>query len=511
MKVDMQELSPFKELIRDKCGLNFDGTREEILEKGISTRMSKKGINSPSLYYNQILNDEDEFTNLVNLLTINETYFYREQKHFDILSEHLVPELLLNKAHGSKINILSAGCSTGEEPYSIVIRLLEKFGPSIRHLISVHAADIDREAIQVAREGIYGKRSFRVLDNILMEKYFDPLDSDIYKIKDFVKEPVEFSVFNLKSDSYPDKFHVMDIIFYRNVSIYFKPEGQSMIFKKLANILNKNGYLFVSATETFFHNLDILSLIEVEDAFLYQSSPIIKIEDRRSHKKKKESIKAEPGKARRLEEAPAVFIPETAPLSEPKPSSLTEKTEEQLPERRKGRRELFDDALLLAIEKRYEESLDIIDRFIPAYPSFLKAYTLRASILINLQRMDEARKLCTETIERDRWFTEGYILLGIIAKTEDDKEEARKRFKEALYMHPSNWVPHYFLAEIFYSMGELDNAVREYGVVINLLEKGKLSEHGMTFFPVSFSEKHIMHLCRHNLNRINEKINERLN
>lgn len=495
----MMDLGPFKNLIKDKCGLYFDDSRVVKLSDGICARMSKVGIESQDRYLEHLLRDQDEFNDLVNLLTINETYFFREPAHLKLLVDRIVPEMLADKKPGEKIKILSAGCATGEEPYSLVMALLEKFGAGVRDSVRVIGADIDTEAVGKAIEGLFYGHSFRGFDDDLKEKYFERAASNQYKIRDVVKENVEFEKLNLLSDSYPEALRGTDVIFYRNVSIYFEPETQKNIFRNLAGLLNEKGYLFVSSTETLSHNIGILSLIELDGSFLYHKEIELSLEDRRKAalknvgpQKNKYEIK-DAGKFK----AKAAVLPEkpNRPVQPAAPKA-------QAPERRSDSHASFDEALALARDRKYEKALDCLDKLILQAPTFVKGHMLKAGILINMKRIEDAESACLKGIELDRLCLEGYLLLGLAAKIRNDEEMAMKRFKEALYIQSSCWLAHFYLAELYIVRGETEKACRAYEMASKILKKGGGNDHGLTFFPLSFSVDQIAHLCDHNLAKL---------
>jgi chemotaxis protein methyltransferase CheR len=498
------DLNPFVNLIKDKCGLFFKGDRQSSLISGIRTRMSAKRLESHAEYFNNLICDENEFTHLINLLTINETYFFREPQHFRIISERLIPEIFKKRGPGEKARILSAGCSTGEEPYSAVIALMDKYGRGSQLISSITAVDIDDEAISAAKRGIFGRNSFRKIDDGIKKRYFNKIEDNRYEIADFVKENVEFKNFNLLSNLYPNTLQGMDIIFYRNVSIYFDPESQRKIFHKLSQILNESGYLFVSSSETLFHNIGILSLINISGVFLYHKGIEVRIEERR--KRTLEIGRHRDDTCSHADLSPRVSVGEHG--NEKKVTHardvrpLPKAVRSDFKEKREDSHSLFDEALHLAKDKKYKEALSRLDKLLEYNPLFIKAYALKASALINLREIEEARENCLKMIEIERWNVEGYLLLGLIAKIEDNGEEIIKRFKEALYIQPSCWLAHFYLAEVYNSRGEMEHAWREYGIVIKLLKTGKLSDHGLTLFPLSFPAEQVVSLCQHNLKKL---------
>ncbi len=479
-------LTPFKNLIKNKTGLTFKGERSKTLEKGIRERIAVRGLEFYSEYFDLLFRDGDELLQLMNLLTINETYFYREPDSIKLFSERLVPELMEKKKGGEQIKILSAGCSTGEEAYSLVIALLEKYGRNIQGFFFITAVDIDNGALRKAKDGVFSRKSFRKFDANLKKKYFNKLESERYQVKDFVKNMVEFRNFNLSNDSFCINSQKMDIIFYRYVSIYFEPETQRKVFEKLAKILPDMGYLLLSSTETFLHNLGILSLVEQDGVFLYQ--------------KKANALESERKKKRGEKKRTKLTLKRKAlPFSSQPPGDAK-------PPKEENSKSLFHDALILAKHKNYKDALESTEKLLKENPDLMKANYLKASILMNLNKMEEAKKICAKMIKSDKWNLESYLILGLVAKIENNIQEAQGRFKEALYIQPACWPAHFYMAELCFAIGELERACREYEVTIKLLEKGNISRNGFTLFPLSFSREQLIQLCRSNLTKLKDRL-----
>lgn len=489
------ELEPFIKLIKDKCGMFIDAPKRTWLSAAIQTRMSHTGIECHNRYLNTLLQDHEETSSLVDLITINETYFFRERQHHDLFTDRLIPELQgKEEKQGNKIKVLSAGCATGEEPYSLAISLVEKYGLGILNSVSVMGFDIDRKVIAKARRGIYGRHSFRGVEPSIREKYFTQLPGNQYELIDSIKKNLEFYELNLLSPSYPDDFRGVDVIFYRNVSIYFEPETLKIIFSKLADILNEDGYIFLSSTETYAHNVGILFLEEREGIFLYRKKPDQSIDDRREQvSKPRQSLRRKTKKPvrqprRKFQRPPAQ--PSPPPIKKP------------VVEKRKDSCFLFDEALISAKNKHYDNALKAINTLIAQEPSFTKAYNLKASILINLQRMDEAKTACLDALQLKEWDLECLLLLGMIAKIEGNDEEGVKRLKEVLYMQPSCWLAHLYLGDIYNSQGEREGARQKYAAAMRLLKKNGVDDNGLSFFPISFQAEQLIHLCEHNLDKL---------
>jgi len=183
-------------------------------------------------------------------------------------------------------------------------------------------------------------------------------------------------------------------------------------------------------------------------------------------------------------------------LPEPPVPEFVEKRKQQ------ELRDLFNEALGCAMRKEYEGAVAKVEQLVEKDPAFIKAHALKASVLINLQRMDASRSVCQQILSMDEWNLEAYLLLGIINKVEDKLDEALKLFKSALYIRSSCWLAHFYLADILFAQGDHTVAYGEYGVAVRLLEKNGVQDHGLTYFPLSFPVEQLIHLCRHNMDKI---------
>ncbi|MBT5550943.1 MAG: tetratricopeptide repeat protein [Nitrospina sp.] len=487
------DLSPFVRLIKERCGLFIRGHRHSSLTQAIQERMSTTGLDCHSRYFNTLLEDMEETHRLVDLLTNNETYFFRESQHFKVFSDRVIPELLKKRLGGEKIRVLSAGCSTGEEPYSLVISLIEKFGPKITDSIKVVGCDINQKAIRSAQEGVYKSHSFRNVEKDFKEKFFDRLSGGRYQLKSYVKEGVEFIVWNMMSDMYPHALVNSDIIFYRNVSIYFEPDTRKLVFNRLSDLLANDGYLFLSSSETFSHSMGSLFLEDLEGVFLYRKNADILTNDRgkASRDTSKKFVDVSPSRTLDNDYRPAAQSGSRKDAGKLKIGDL---------------QTLFEKALGHARNKENGKALEDLDTLLEESPAFAKAYNLKASILIHQQRMDEAKSHCLKTLELDEWNLESHLLLGLIAKIEGDEREALTHFKGALYIDPRCWLAHMYLGDIHNVLGELEGACREYGLAARLLKKNGQENENYFLIPLAFPMEHVIHMCEHNIDNLKQRL-----
>lgn len=235
----MEGYNKFKEVIFKKTGIDLSCYKERQMKRRIESLISRNKFNSYNAYYNAICKDKKLYDEFINYLTINVSEFYRNAAQWNVLKQEIFPYLLKNK---KSVKVWSAACSTGEEPYSLVMTLSNFFPLKD---IKVIATDIDKEAINKANIGIYSGKSIENVPNEFKKKYFSSIGNS-YKINDEIKNCVKFSQHNLLVDKYPDK---CDLIVCRNVMIYFTEEAKEVIYKKFNESLNNEGILFVGSTE----------------------------------------------------------------------------------------------------------------------------------------------------------------------------------------------------------------------------------------------------------------------
>lgn len=517
------DLSLFKELLLRTCGHSFEKEREQTLATALRRRMDALGIDAGEAYHATLVRNQDELLRLTELLTVNETYFFREPEHLSLMVDVLLPEVMA-ACNQKPVRILSAGCSTGEEPYSIAIMLRERFGAECERLFAITGVDIDSTVIATAKQGVYGKGSFRSVERSLLERYFEPCGSGRFQVCEAVRKQVGFEVVNLLGASYPQRMQSPNIILYRNVSIYFPGQVQREIFGRLAELLADGGCLLVGAAETFHHDIGILSLIKQDSLFFYRKTPPLVFEERRAA-----------GRSPVTPELSRVRAAQTTPLSAARPEFLRNRPQDgHVPERTRSTkkqdivvnggvprrkhagnsavftsqprssgqldvRERFDEAIKLAHDKQPQGSLALLDAVIAQDSGFEKAYTLKGSLLLSLSRFDEARSVCETILGLDPLCLEAYLMLGMVARQKGDIDDALMRFREALFLDSSCWLAHFYSAEILFAHQDGKRARGGYDAALRILEKGSLQEHGQDFFPLSFNAEQFMVICRHKL------------
>lgn len=248
IKINDQEFVELKDIIYQNSGIMFAENKKYLLENRLSKRLTDLNFTSfkDYIYYLKYdIKKRQELDTLINLVTINETYFLRERGQLDYLVSNIVPDLI--KAGKRSIKIWSAPCSTGEEPYSISI-LLKDAGLFDKASIEIIATDINSEVVALAKKGEYRQASFRGVPADFMRNF--DVQGQSYFIKEEIKRHVRFNTGNITIPSITAMIGKVDVIFCRNVLIYFDMDGKQRTIKNFHNMLTDPGYLCLGHSET---------------------------------------------------------------------------------------------------------------------------------------------------------------------------------------------------------------------------------------------------------------------
>lgn len=210
------------------------------------------------------------FEELINTITVNETYFFRENHQFETLTSIILQEISSNKKSNEGIRILSAPCSTGEEPYSIAIHILEQGSIVNERDIEIVGIDIDSNCIEKARNGAYTKRSLRVMPQNLTEKYFSLKEDSLYYLDEQIKNAIKFEQVNIFNKEQVRKLGKFDIIFSRNMLIYFDDASQKEVVLNFYDMLNYGGYILLGHAEYMSRIAPIFSPIRHNESLVYK-------------------------------------------------------------------------------------------------------------------------------------------------------------------------------------------------------------------------------------------------
>jgi len=249
----------FRDMIYDNSGVVLDEGSKYFVENRLQQSINRRQFDNFRDYYYFLKYDrrkDEELANVIDLLTIHETYFFREEQQLKAFSEEILPELIKRKSKEQNLRIWSAGCSTGEEPYTIAMLLDEKQELAGWN-IEIFGTDISHRVLQSARRGVYQSNAFRCMDPQYMSRYFHKEDNG-YRISDKIKKNVIFLCFNILDNNKLALINPMDIIFCRNLIIYFDIATKRKVIDSFYRKLKEGGYLLLGHSE---------SLINISTAF----------------------------------------------------------------------------------------------------------------------------------------------------------------------------------------------------------------------------------------------------
>ena len=244
MAMDEQDWKSFKQKLKSKTEIDLDLYKEPQMKRRIGNLVTRNNFDSFAAYFDHVANDKDKFAAFIEYLTINVSEFFRTPDKFSKLETDVIPDLM---KRSPKLNIWSAGCSIGAEPYSLAM-ILKEMTPATRHRIL--ASDLDIEILAKAKRGVYQDNEIKSMTPQRIAKYFDKTTDGKYAVKDEIKRCIEFKRHNLLKDPFDKGF---DLILFRNVVIYFTEEAKDQLYAHFFEALKPGGILFVGATEAILN------------------------------------------------------------------------------------------------------------------------------------------------------------------------------------------------------------------------------------------------------------------
>jgi len=256
----------YRGLIYKESGIHFTATNRSILESRLRERLREKKIDTVKTYFAVITKDQGELKSFLDSITTNLTRFFRNQAHFDALEHFVIPELQnIKKASGNTtIKIWSAGCSTGEEPYTIAMLMNEILSPPWKY--EIVASDISLKCLMTAKEGFYADSRIAGIPDAYLKKYFDKVDGG-YKVHADLMSKIRFDYHNLKNDS---GLRSLDIVFCRNVIIYFDEAAQKDVINRFWDDMASKSFLFIGHSESLFGMDTKFEFVKTQWATLYR-------------------------------------------------------------------------------------------------------------------------------------------------------------------------------------------------------------------------------------------------
>jgi chemotaxis protein methyltransferase CheR len=450
-------------LVARQTGLSIREQDREQFARKIQRRLHSLGLDVRE--YRRLLEEESaaalaEWNALAVLLTIGESYFFRDSGQMSLLREVILPELLERKKESRVLRIWSAGCAGGEEPYSIAILLRELLPSPEDWQVTVLASDINPEAVERGRRGRYSEWAFRAADNALQERYFSRRD-DGWEIKPSIRSMVSFSRCNLLTEPFPHpavEMRDLDLIVCRNVFIYLEPCAVSAIVGKFAETLTEGGYLLTGHGELWLQSLERFAPMMVKEQIILRRVDAKAIS--------------------RALAAPVAGGPLPCQASRRSQSRRGRGEQGSLARWRRGtlrRPELNAQSTLLAemrgelTDGRYDAVVLKSARLIQAAPENLDALLLAAESHACRGEYEAAAATCREGIKLHPTSPQPYFALAQVCGATGEEEEAKKLLRKVLYLDPEHVAAYVELAAIHAAEGDAEPARRMASAAVLLL------------------------------------------
>ena len=273
IRITQGDFERFRDYFYRKTGIYFDDSKRYYVDKRLVERMEATGHRSFRSYFNflRFQASGEEFQELVNRMTVNETYFFREKYQLDCLVDGVLDEVVEHRADpGEPVRIWSIPCSTGEEPYSIGIYLLEHW-PAIDTVdVEIVGSDIDTDALAKARAGVYGRRSVQNLPPLVLGRYFEVLEDGQYRICEELREAVAFTRVNLMNPAETKRVRNVHVVFCRNLLIYFDDAARRQAAQALYDAMAPGGFLFLGHSESMSRISSLFRVRRFGETIVYQ-------------------------------------------------------------------------------------------------------------------------------------------------------------------------------------------------------------------------------------------------
>ncbi len=413
-------------LLKEKMGLDAESIGVACVERAVRERLAARGLKDVQVYWEQLVTLEQELQELIEAIVIPETWFFRDPEAFAALARAVREEWLSKHAEGT-LRLLSLPCSTGEEPFSMAMALLDGGLPPSR--FHIDAIDISTRAIAWALQGIYGKNSFRIKDLSFRDRYFEPAERG-YRLSDGVRRQVHFRHGNLLSAGWLHGAHGYDAIFCRNVLIYFDRGTQRRAIEVLGRLLTPSGLLFVGPSETGLLLDHGFVSVGIPLAFAFRqagsSGPRLRFRRRMAPAViVAQAVRGKPGK------------PASSPTPQPKPA-------------------LAEKAMAAATGHWIEQ----------------------ARHLANQGKLVEALTCCEQNLRCQPASAETYHLIGLLHDAAGRVREAAEHYRKALYLDPQHSEALVHLAVALQKEGDARGAERLFGRANRQLGPGESKGNG---------------------------------
>lgn len=432
----------FSRFVEAHMGLHFPKEKWPDLERGLQHVCREFGCDSEEAFARHAMSSnlsKRQIEMLASCLTIGETYFFREKRALDAFEEILLSEFVrTRRGAGRRLRIWSAGCSSGEEPYTIAM-MLKMLIPDLKDWnISIIATDINPHFLEKAVKGIYTSWSFRDVPEGIINRFFIKKGKD-FEVLQEIKEMVTFSYLNLMKDDYPsliNNTNAMDVIFCRNVLMYFSPETVKAVAQHFHRCLTDDGRLIVSQTELNDEYFKGFKKVVHSGAMLLRKSDA------------------------------AIPVSAINKISEMLHKPAKKETEPVVSDTG-----LYDIAGKAFDNGEYSKAEEVLGRLMRSSPGDTKALSLMARICANQGRLDDALRYIEEAIKTDNMSPGRHYLHSAILKEKGLKKEAMDALKKSVYLDADFALAYYSMGNLALGSGNMAEAERHFDSALLILKK----------------------------------------
>jgi chemotaxis protein methyltransferase CheR len=462
-----EQLSRFSDFIDETIGLHFPPQRWLDLQRGVAVAAREFGFEDVRTCVQWLMSaplQKEQIEILAGNLTVGETYFFREEKTFEVLANTILPALIRSRTGSERrLRIWSAACCTGEEPYSLAILLHETMSDLEDWNLTILATDLNPRFLRKAKTGLYGQWSFRNTPLWVKERYFQKTADGRLEIVPEIKRMVSFGRLNLIEDVYPSSANdtnAMDLIFCRNVLMYFSQAQAERVVQKLSRAQVEGGWLVVSPSESAHVRFPSYAAVNFPGVILY----------------KKEGHNVQPAADRlRAEESEPLMDIGFADIG---PPMLLEQQEQQPSLLQVEHAEAVEpsispyaEAELLYDQGRYAEAADKLLELVSGLSPQPEVLNLLARTYANQGKLAEALGWCDRGIAADKLNPSNYYLRAIVLQEQGALEDAAGSLRRALYLDQNFVLAHFALGNLARNGGKVQEADKHLETALRLLRR----------------------------------------
>jgi chemotaxis protein methyltransferase CheR len=448
-------LDEFKQLIAQQTGIVIRPEEQKYLDKIIAARCDRLQLSSAEYYHN--LSDKkyrQEWQTFISLITNNESYFFRDREQLKIVRDSILPEIIDRHRDDRTLRICSAGCSTGQEPYTLAI-ILQELLPDIKNWqITILGIDIDETALETARKGVYESWSFRGIKGTIENKYFQKINRQ-YHLNPEIKNMVEFQNVNLVKTHFPQSssnLRDFDLIICRNVFIYFNSSAIEEILNKFYRSLQPSGYLVVGHTELHDRNLDLFKIKVFDHSLIYQRPDRLELLNFNKNNSIETVKQTQTTNFFDNIDYKTIDLIQKSQITQPIATpiiNIHQNLAFQPETLAIDCGSIVEQVSILRERQQYQQAISELENSLANAPNSIELYLLLAELNADLGNYQQAEDYCQKAISIDSLELKNHYLLAQITEAQNKISETKQILKKIIYLEPSFINAYIQLSQIY--------------------------------------------------------------